>query len=62
MVFLKSKVPAFKILQETINTNSIRLLRDSDHVVLTNNKQTALSRLFFPEKKFATNPQSAEKY
>ena len=61
-VFEKQSSSFPAILEKaTINKNSISLLCDSDHVVLINNNYTALSR-FFPERKFATNPQSEEKY
>ena len=61
-VFEKQSSSFPAILEKaTINKNNISLLCDSDHVVVINNNYTALSR-FFPERKFATNPQSEEKY
>ena len=61
-VFKKQSSSFPAILEKaTINKNSISLLSDSDHIVVINNNYTALSR-FFPERKFATNPQSEEKY
>ena len=57
---------ALNILQETtINENSryaVGLLWDSDDVLLTDNKNIALSRLFSLERKFTNNPQLAERY
>ena len=38
------------------------MLWDSDNLLLTNNKNIALSQLFSFERKFKNNPQSAEKY
>ena len=57
---------ALNILQETtVNKNSrytVGLLWDSDDVLLTDNKNIALSRLFSLERKFTNNPQLAERY
>ena len=57
---------ALNILQETIvNKNSqytVGLLWDSDDVLLTDNKNKALSRLFSLERKFTNNPKLAERY
>ena len=57
---------ALNILQETtVNKNSrytVDLLWDSDDVLLTGNKNIALSRLFSLKRKFTNNPQSAERY
>ena len=57
---------ALNILQETtVNKNSrytVGLLWDSDDVLLTNNKNIALSRLFSLKRKFTNNPQLAERY
>ena len=57
---------ALNILEETtINKNSrytVGLLWDSDDVLLTDNKNIALSRLFSLERKFTNNPQLAQRY
>ena len=57
---------ALNILQETtVNKNSrytVGRLWDSDNVLLTDNKNIALSRLFSLERKFINNPQLAERY
>ena len=57
---------ALNILQETtVNKNSrytVSLLWDSDDVLLTDNKNIALSRLFSLERKFTNNPQLVQRY
>ena len=57
---------ALNILQETtVNKNSrytVGLWWESDDVLLTDNKNIALSRLFSLERKFTNNPQLAERY
>ena len=57
---------ALNILQEaTSNKNSrytVGLLWGSDDVLLKNNKNIAISRLFSLEKKFANNPKLAQRY
>ena len=56
---------ALNILQETINKNSrytVSPLWDSDDILLTDNKNIPLSRLFSLERKFTNNPQLAERY
>ena len=57
---------ALNILQETtVNKNSrytVGLLWDSDDVLLTDNENIALSRLFSFERNFTNNPQLAQRY
>ena len=54
------------ILQETtVNKNSrytVSPLWDSDDILLTDNKNIPLSRLFSLERKFTNNPQLTERY
>ena len=66
-IFPETKQRALNILQETtVNINSrytVGLLWDSDDVLLlTNNKNIALSRLFSLERKFTNNPELVERY
>ena len=57
---------ALNILQETtVNKNrryTVGLLWDSNDVLLADNKNIALSRLFSLERKFTNNPQLVERY
>ena len=57
---------ALNILQETtVNKNSrytVCPLWDSDDILLTDNKNIPLSRLFSLERKFTNNPQLTERY